>query len=89
MLLHDLLFRLRSLIRHSAADNELDDELRFHLERQIDKYVRSGMSEAQAVRRARLESASGTFSSGEAATGVTSSCLSGPTMVRMSTEGIW
>ena len=28
MFLHDLLFRLRSLMRHSAAENELDDELR-------------------------------------------------------------
>jgi putative ABC transport system permease protein len=42
-------------MRHSVAENELDDELRFHLERQTDKYVRSGMSEAEAVRRARLE----------------------------------
>jgi len=54
-LLHDLLFRLRSLMRRSAAENELDDELRFHLERQTDKYVKSGMSEAEALRRARLE----------------------------------
>ena len=54
-MLHDLLFRLRSLMRHPAAENELDDELRFHLERQIDKYVKSGMGEAEAVRRARLE----------------------------------
>ena len=55
MLLHDLLFRLRSLMRHSAAENELEDELRFHLERQTDKHVKSGMSEAEAVRRARIE----------------------------------
>ena len=55
MLLHDLLFRLRTLMRHSAAENELDDELRFHLERETDKYVKSGMSEAEAVRRVRLE----------------------------------
>ena len=34
MLLHDLLFRLRTLIRRSAAENELEDELRFHLEQQ-------------------------------------------------------
>jgi putative ABC transport system permease protein len=54
-MLHDLLFRLRTLMRHSATENELDDELRFHLERETDKYVRSGMSEAEAVRRARLE----------------------------------
>jgi len=55
VLLHDLLFRLRTLLRRPATENELDDELRFHLERQIDKYVRSGMSETEAVRRARLE----------------------------------
>ena len=55
MLLHDLLFRLRSLMRRSVTENELDDELRFHLERLVDKYVRSGMSEAEAARRARLE----------------------------------
>jgi putative ABC transport system permease protein len=55
VLLHDLLFRLRALMRRPAAENELDDELRFHLERETDKYVKSGMSEAEAVRRARLE----------------------------------
>src|SRR5215813_4146449 len=55
VLLHDLLFRLRILMRHPAAENELDDELHFHLERQTDKYVRSGMSEAEALRHARLE----------------------------------
>jgi len=54
-LLHDLLFRLRSLMRRPAIENELDDELRFHLERETEKYVRSGMSEAEAVRRARLQ----------------------------------
>ena len=55
MLLHDLLFRLRMLMRHPAAENELEDELRFHLERQTDKYVKSGMSESEALRRVRLE----------------------------------
>ena len=55
MSLHDLLFRLRTLMRRPAAENELDDELRFHIERQTDKYVKSGMSAAEALRRARLE----------------------------------
>ena len=55
MLVHDLLFRLRSLMRHAAAENELDDELRFHLERQTNKYVKAGMSKAEALRRARLD----------------------------------
>ena len=44
-----------ALFRRHAADSELDDELRFHLERQIAKYVKSGMSETAAIRRARLE----------------------------------
>ncbi len=42
-------------MRRPAAENELNDELRFHLERQTDKYVRSGMSHTEALRRARLE----------------------------------
>ena len=55
MFLHDLFFRLRTLMRRPAAENELDDELRFHLERQTAKYVKSGMSQAEALRCARLE----------------------------------
>lgn len=55
MFLHDLLFRLRILLRRPAAESELDDELRFHVERLTDKYVRSGMCAAEAVRRARLD----------------------------------
>jgi putative ABC transport system permease protein len=54
-MLHDLSFRLRTLFRLHSAENELHDELRFHLEQQVAKYVKSGMTEAEAVRRARLE----------------------------------
>lgn len=54
-MLHDLLFRLRTLFRRTSADRELDDELRFHLEQQIAKYVRSGMTKDAATRRARLD----------------------------------
>jgi putative ABC transport system permease protein len=54
-LLHDLLFRLRTLFRLHTAENDLHDELRFHLDQQVAKYVKSGMTEAEAVRRARLE----------------------------------
>jgi putative ABC transport system permease protein len=50
-----LFFRLRTLFRRPTAESELDDELRFHLERQIAKYVKAGMSEKEATRRARLE----------------------------------
>ena len=54
-MLHDLLFRLRTILRLRAAESELDDELRFHLEREVAKHVNSGMSAADALRRARLE----------------------------------
>jgi len=53
--LHDSLFRLWTLLRGRAAESELDNELRFHLEQQTAKYVKSGMSEAEALRRARLQ----------------------------------
>jgi len=33
----------------------LDDELRFHLERQVEKYVQGGLSREEARRRARVE----------------------------------
>ena len=51
----DLLIRLRTLFRREAVENELDDELRFHFERQAEKFVQAGMSLAEARRRARLE----------------------------------
>jgi len=40
--LHDLLFRLQTLFRRRSVDSELDDELRFHFERQVAKYLKSG-----------------------------------------------
>ncbi|HEX4285291.1 MAG TPA: ABC transporter permease [Terracidiphilus sp.] len=54
-MLSDLIFRLRSLFRNSAVENELDDELRFHLEHQVEKHVRSGLTPDDAMRKARLE----------------------------------
>jgi predicted permease len=54
-MLTDLVHRIRSLFRERAVERELDDELRFHLERQIESHLRAGMSRAEAVRRARLE----------------------------------
>jgi hypothetical protein len=47
--------RLRSLIRRAQADQELDEELRDHLERAAEKYVAQGMTPEKALRRARLE----------------------------------
>jgi putative ABC transport system permease protein len=54
VILSDLKFRLRALLRKSAMERELDDELRFHIERETEKYVRHGMSRADAERHARV-----------------------------------
>ena len=51
---NDLLFRLRALFRRHAEETELNDELRFHFERQVEKYKASGVTDAEARRRARL-----------------------------------
>jgi putative ABC transport system permease protein len=52
---NDLLLRLRSLFRRKNVEAELDDELRFHLENQVSKLVQSGLTPAEAQRRARSE----------------------------------
>ena len=54
-MLIDLLHRWRALFRRSAVEHELDEELQFHLERQVEMYERAGVSNAEARRRARLE----------------------------------
>jgi predicted permease len=46
--------RIRRLFQKSRAEKELDRELRFHLEREIDDYVAEGMSPEEARRHARL-----------------------------------
>jgi putative ABC transport system permease protein len=52
--LRELGFRLRALFRRSAEETELDEELRFHFERQVEKYKLAGMADGEARRRARL-----------------------------------
>src|SRR5216117_1026247 len=47
--------RLRSLFRWAQADQELDDELRDHLDRKTEEYVARGMTQEEAHRRARLD----------------------------------
>jgi macrolide transport system ATP-binding/permease protein len=51
----DLIFRFRSLFQRSAVENELDDELQFHVEQQVEKLVRSGLTRQEALRQTRLE----------------------------------
>ncbi len=47
--------RLRSLFLRERVEHELDDELRFHFDSVVDSYTESGMSRAEALRRARME----------------------------------
>src|SRR5271170_3091514 len=54
-MLSDLFFRARSLFRRKAVETELDDELRFHFEQQLEKYVHSGLTQREALRRVRIE----------------------------------
>jgi putative ABC transport system permease protein len=54
-MLGDLLYRFRALFRRDSMETELDDELRAHLEHEVEKYVQSGLPVEEAKRRARLE----------------------------------
>jgi putative ABC transport system permease protein len=54
-LFSDLYIRIRSLFRKARVEEELDDELRFHLEQKAEKLVRAGTSKEEALRHARLE----------------------------------
>jgi putative ABC transport system permease protein len=50
--LSDLRWRLRALFRRSVVEAELDAELRSHLENEIGKLIRQGLSPEDAERRA-------------------------------------
>jgi putative ABC transport system permease protein len=54
-MLSDLLFRLRAIFRARSMDAGLDEELQFHLDRQLEKYVQAGLSPEEARRRVRLD----------------------------------
>lgn len=54
-MIHDLLFRMRAIIRRRAMEAELDDELRAHLEHQAEKHMLSGLSREEAEQRARFD----------------------------------
>jgi hypothetical protein len=53
-MLTDLLYRLRAFFRRNAVEGELDEELRFHFDEQVEKYVRSGLTRSEAGRRAQV-----------------------------------
>jgi putative ABC transport system permease protein len=54
-MLHDWWIRARSLLRRHDAENEMNDELGFHREQQLQKYARSGLTEPEARRRVTME----------------------------------
>src|SRR3954467_9240448 len=55
LMLKALLRRLRALLRRSEMETELDEELRFHLEKEIEQNVRRGMNPEEARRTALVE----------------------------------
>ena len=54
-LLDSLRFRIATLFRRSEMNAEMDEELRSHLQHRADDLERSGLSRAEAERRARIE----------------------------------
>ena len=52
-MIRDLWHRVRALLRRKSVETELDDELRFHLVRLVEKYVQAGLNRVEAMRRAR------------------------------------
>ena len=55
-MLKDLFFRLRSVFRRETVESEMEEELRFHSERQLEKYRNTGMSREEAQRRSPFDS---------------------------------
>src|SRR4029453_5793267 len=53
-LLSDLKYRVRALFRRGEMEHELDDEMRFHIEREAEKYRAAGMTAEEAGRRGRV-----------------------------------
>ena len=46
--------RLRAVVRRGALEDGLDEEIRYHLDQQTEKYRRAGMSAAEARRQALI-----------------------------------
>src|SRR5687768_18273514 len=53
-LVSDLTERFRALVFRGREDRELQEEMRMHLEMQVEKNLRDGMTEVEARRHARL-----------------------------------
>src|SRR5262245_10302305 len=53
-MLTDLLHRLRALILRDRVEREIDEELRFHFDKQVESFEKAGLDHTEALRRARL-----------------------------------
>jgi len=53
-MLSDIRYWLRALLHHREVEAELEEELRYHFDREVEKNVRAGMTQREAMRRARL-----------------------------------
>ncbi|HKE27883.1 MAG TPA: ABC transporter permease [Bryobacteraceae bacterium] len=53
-MLSDVLYRVRSLFARGRVEDELDEELRFHYENAVARGVREGLTQDEALRRARI-----------------------------------
>ncbi|HET7380769.1 MAG TPA: permease prefix domain 1-containing protein, partial [Gaiellales bacterium] len=50
----DLYHRVRALFRRADVEQELSDELQFHLQEEADRLVREGVAAQDAMRQARI-----------------------------------
>jgi predicted permease len=53
-MLSDILIRLRAVFRRKSAELDMDEELRFHYEQQVEQLSKAGVPLDEARRRARL-----------------------------------
>lgn len=54
-MLSDLLYRVRALFRRKHLEDDLDAELKFHLDQLTEKHVQAGLAPAESSRLARIE----------------------------------
>jgi putative ABC transport system permease protein len=53
-MLKSIRMRLRALLSRSSVERDMDDEVRFHIERQTELYLQQGFTREDAERKARL-----------------------------------
>jgi len=53
-MLSDLIYRLRAFFHRQSVEDELQEELQYHLEREAERYRKAGAEPEEAMRRARL-----------------------------------